>query len=465
MPEAKTRIPRLTRRGFIRAGAATAACFGLAPMLDPLNVRAARRVTPRGSADYCIFLFLDGGPSQIDTFDFKEGRYTPPDFDVRSFKGGTLQLPYGLFPRLSEKLDDLAIVRSVEAWEAAHSRAQYYLQVAHPVSPARRSEMPSLGAVIAYEMEARRRPGDFLPPYVAMNYNITSGAGIVGAGCLEPKYAPMAFNTQESRHFLLENAERERFLRRWDLLGRLEQEHATSSEGASRPLQEYRSYYGEAHSIMLAPKVREVFKLGTEERKRYGSSALGDACILGRNLIAAEAGTRYVFITHDGWDLHAKAYDKTNTPNQYTLGRELDAALSNLLTDLSRLKTREGAVLLDRTLIVCMGEFGRTVGDLTINQGRDHHRFASTSLFAGGGVNGGRIIGRTDPSGGRVIDTGWRNKRSIYIEDIAATMYSALGIDWSKEITHTPSGRAFEYLESVSGTTFLDVDEIQPLFT
>ena len=171
-----------------------------------------------------------------------------------------------------------------------------------------------------------------------------------------------------------------------------------------------------------------------------------------------------MFITHDGWDLHAKAYDKSSTPNQYTLGRELDAALSSLMTDLSRRKTRDGQVLLDRTLIVCMGEFGRTVGDLTVNKGRDHHRFASTSLFAGGGVRGGRIIGATDPSGGKVVDSGWSQKRSIYIEDIAATMYSALGIDWSKKITNTPSGRAFEYLEPVSGTTFLNVDEIAPLF-
>jgi hypothetical protein len=464
MEEAKTRIPKLTRRGFIRVGAATASCFCLSPMMDPLNVRAARKVAPRGSADYCIFLFLDGGPSQIDTFDFKEGRYTPQDFDLRTVKGGMLKLPYALFPRLSEKLDDLAIVRSVEAWEAGHSRAQYYLQVAHPVSPARRSEMPSVGTVIAYEMEARRKPGDFLPPYVAMNYNITSGAGIVGAGCLDPKYAPMAFSTQESRHFLLDDTDRERFLRRWDLLSRLEQGHPTTSAGASRPVEAFRSHYGEAHSIMMAPKVREVFKLETEERKRYGSSALGDACILGRNLIAAEAGTRYVFITHDGWDLHANAYDKKTLPNQYTLGRELDAALSSLLTDLSRRKTREGEVLLDRTFIVCMGEFGRTVGDLTVNKGRDHHRFASTSLFAGGGVKGGQIIGSTDPTGGRVVDSGWSRKRSIYIEDISATMYSALGIDWSKEITNTPSGRAFEYLESVSGTTFLNVGEIDPLF-
>lgn len=114
---------------------------------------------------------------------------------------------------------------------------------------------------------------------------------------------------------------------------------------------------------------------------------------------------------------------------------------------------------------MCMGEFGRTVGPLTVNKGRDHHRFASTTLFAGGGVKGDRIIGATDPTGGKVVDPGWGKKRSIYIEDIVATLYSTLGIDWSKKITNTPSGRAFEYLESVSGTTFLDVGEIESLFT
>ena len=112
-----------------------------------------------------------------------------------------------------------------------------------------------------------------------------------------------------------------------------------------------------------------------------------------------------------------------------------------------------------------MGEFGRTVGDLTVNKGRDHHRFASTSLFAGGGVKGGRVIGATDAAGAKVVDPGWGKKRSIYTEDVAATMYSALGIDWSKTITETPSGRAFQYLEPVSGTTFFDVAEIEPLFS
>ena len=462
----ETPVPTLTRRNFIRFGAATASCFYLLPLIRPLNVRASSRLNLRGTAEYCIFLFLNGGPSQIDTFDFKEGRWSPPDFDLRTMKGGLLTLPYGLFPRLAEKLDDLAIVRSVQAWEAAHARAQYYLQVAHPISPARRKEMPSVGAVIAYEMEARRKSSDFLPSFVSMNYGMGGCCtDIIGAGCLDAKYNPLTLDTKGKLDFIVADAERGRFDRRWDLLRKLEQEAQSVQGAASRPIEEFKSNYVGANSMMLAPQIGKILQLKEDERKSYGESALGDACILARNLIAAEAGTRYVFISHAFWDFHDNLYDKTKSSNHYTVCRELDTAFASLLNDLSQVKTRQGARLLDKTLIVCMGEFGRTVGDLTVNKGRDHHRFASTAVFAGGGVKGGRIIGATDATGGKVVDPGWNKKRSIYTEDIVATMYSTLGIDWSKKITNTPSGRAFEYLESVSGTTFLDVGEVEPLFT
>src|SRR5580692_1631364 len=93
-------VPRLTRRSFLRIGPVGVSCFYLAPMMRPRNVRAATQIKLRGTAEYCIFLFLSGGPSQIDTFDFKEGRWTPPNFDLRTVKGGLLKLPFGLFPRL-----------------------------------------------------------------------------------------------------------------------------------------------------------------------------------------------------------------------------------------------------------------------------------------------------------------------------------------------------------------------------
>jgi len=155
-------IPTLTRRNFFRAGAASVSGYWLLPLAQPLNVEAKENVTPRGGAEYCIFLFLNGGASQLDSFDIKEGKWTPPDFDVRTVKPG-IRLPYSLFPNLSGQLDHLAISRSVEAWESAHSRAQYYMQVGHPFSPARRNEMPALGAVIASELASRRKDSDWKP--------------------------------------------------------------------------------------------------------------------------------------------------------------------------------------------------------------------------------------------------------------------------------------------------------------
>lgn len=151
--------------------------------------------------------------------------------------------------------------------------------------------------------------------------------------------------------------------------------------------------------------------------------------------------------------------------NHYTLCRDLDFALAGLLDDLSETKDKHGRTLLDKTLIVCMGEFGRTPGDINPNKGRDHYRYASTSVFAGGGVKGGRVIGATDDVGGKIVKAGWHQDRSIYTEDIVATIFSALGIDYSKKIMNTPSGREFDYVEITSGTDFINPSEVSELFT
>jgi hypothetical protein len=111
-----------------------------------------------------------------------------------------------------------------------------------------------------------------------------------------------------------------------------------------------------------------------------------------------------------------------------------------------------------------MGEFGRTGGDLTVNKGRDHNRSAFTASFAGAGVKGGRAFGVTDANGVNVLKSEWEEKRSIYPEDVIVTIYSLLGIDWTKKITNTPSGRAFEYIEQQSGTDFVRFHEISNLF-
>ncbi len=450
-------IPTLTRRQLFRSGTVTASGFWLLPLLRPVNVAATENVTPMGGAECCIFLFLNGGASQLDSFDLKEGKWTPPDFDVRTVKPG-IRMPYGLFPQLCGQLDHLVIARSVEAWESAHSRAQYYMQVGHPFSPARRNEMPALGAVIASEFAAHRKDSDFLPPFVAMNFAGTPG-GLVRQGCLPYEYGPLPIEMKQGAEFVIDRTERAVFDRRWKLREALE-----GSALDTEPSQEFNSFYTSALSMMTAPGLAEAFTIPEEDRARYGASTLGDSCILARNLVRANAGTRFISISHNGWDLHADMFDPKNKRNHYGLSRELDGAFAALLTDLAKMRAKDGKTLLEKTFIVCMGEFGRTGGDLTVNRGRDHNRSAFSAAFAGAGVKGGRAFGVTDSNGVKVLQSEWNEKRSIYPEDVIVTIYSLLGIDWTKKITNTPSGRAFEYIEQQSGTDFVRFRELSNLF-
>ncbi len=192
---------------------------------------------------------------------------------------------------------------------------------------------------------------------------------------------------------------------------------------------------------MSDPRTAAILKITKEERKRYGSSITGDAAIIARNLVVADAGTHFIFLSQDDWDHHNDIYAEKH---HYQKSRTLDAALCPLIDDLAAAKRPDGTSVLDETLIVCMGEFGRTPGALTGQRnGRDHYQFAFTGLFAGGGIQGGRVIGKTDEMGAKVVEPGWHAKRSVYPEDIATTIYSALGIDWTKSIETTPSGRTF----------------------
>jgi hypothetical protein len=192
---------------------------------------------------------------------------------------------------------------------------------------------------------------------------------------------------------------------------------------------------------------------------------VGDACILARNIVQEEAGCKFILISHGGWDLHKNAYDKMAKVNQYTLCWELDSALSSLLKDLESRTDKQGRPLLAKVFVACLGEFGRTTGDLSTQKGRDHYRMASSAIFAGAGVKGGKILGTTDETGAKIIDPGWRHKRPIYPEDILVTMYSVMGIDSTKKISQTFSGRSFEYVENISPNGYVDFGEISDLFS
>src|SRR5882672_5841665 len=225
--------------------------------------------------------------------------------------------------------------------------------------------------------------------------------------------------------------------------------------------------------MIKSPQVAGMFQLKEDERKRYGATPFGDACQIARNMVAARAGARYILVNQGGWDHHGDIYGKTDVSRTedprmrgglYTNCAELDAAYAALSQDLKSMKAQDGGSLLSKTLVLAMGEFGRTPGDLTDIKGRDHWPAVRAGLFAGAGVKGGRLLGATDEQGGKIVKFDWHRNRPMYPEDVTATIYSALGIDWSKKIASTPSGRAFEYVEPMSGTTFIDSTEVKELF-
>jgi hypothetical protein len=349
----------------------------------------------------------------------------------------------------------------MEAWDSVHFRAQYYVQSAHMMNPALQKELPPMGSVVAYECATRRRATDTLPGYVAANVTL-SQAGLLGSGFLPATYTPFHIDTTTGIGAIaLDDDGRKKLLRRWELLKNFDERLRNDSSLAAKAFRDYHNHYEGAVSMMADERAARIFQIDAADQERYGKTQLGDSCILARNLVEADAGTQFVMVNHRDWDHHTRIY---NDGNHYKLCKELDVALSSLLEDLATRKRADGRTLLDETMVVCFGEFGRTPGDLSGLNGRDHYQYALTGLFAGGGVQGGRVIGKTDELGAKVTDGGWNAKRSVYMEDVATTIYSALGIDWSKKIEGAPSGRAFHYIEPFASKKMIRNQEIVPLF-
>jgi uncharacterized protein (DUF1501 family) len=192
--------------------------------------------------------------------------------------------------------------------------------------------------------------------------------------------------------------------------------------------------------LMYNSNVDKIFLLNGADQRRYGNSAFGNACLTARNLLNAKLGTRFIQITFGSWDHHAGIYGRL-----VPMATDFDSGLAALMTDL------KSNGLFDETLIVAQGEFGRSVGPLNGGQGRDHYP-QQTVLFAGAGTRGGRAIGSTDDMGAATADPGWSRGRDVRAEDIEATIYSALGIDWTKLLRDNRFGRGYEYVPSASGS-------------
>src|SRR5262249_5753873 len=161
----------------------------------------------------------------------------------------------------------------------------------------------------------------------------------------------------------------------------------------------------EAKILVDSPDVNKLFGWSADESARYGNTNFGNSLIIARNLVGARRGTRFVQVTFGGWDHHSNIYNK-NANSLYTQMKTFDPAYSALLTDLASAPGSQGGTLLDETVVVVLGEFGRTVGPLNAQGGRDHFLRMSV-VFAGGGIRGGTVIGATDDAGKDAKDFGW----------------------------------------------------------
>lgn len=437
-----------SRRQFFRIAGTGIVGSYFADVLDPRLLPAQTsnaNVSLKNTAKSCIFIFLSGAPSQVDLWDFKEGTWTPGDFAPETH--GAVRWPHGLMPKTAAHLDKLAFIRSGQAWAAVHQLGQTWAQISRNPTGATGAIAPHIGAVVALESQAKRTASDVLPGFIALN----SGS-IPTSGYLPARYAPFGVQTAATGLATLSHPDgATRFARRWDLLHQLDCCRTNGDLGKASL--DMNDFYDQSKVLMDAPGVNTLFSFDDAEHARYGATTFGDSLIVARNLVASNKGTRFVQATLNGWDHHADIYNRNAPSSLYTLSPMLDSALAALLADLAAMN------ILDETLVVLTSEFGRTVGPLNNQGGRDHYLRISTVL-AGGGVKGGRIIGKTNALGDKVEEYGWKAERDVRPEDVTATIYSALGIDYTTIRTDDPLGRGFEYVPFAADGTYLPVDEL-----
>ena len=446
--------PHFSRRCFFRHAAAGVGGFLLADEAVRGATESTGSVETKNTAKNVIFLFLRGAPSHVDTFDFKnlEG-VTPADFAPESF--GDITLPTGILGNTARVVDKLAIIRSGLAWARAHPLAQKWMQVGrNPVSASGRIA-PHIGSVVAIEKDLERRADQAFPTFIALQPR-----NLVGGGYFPVQHAPFRVNASANGLAATSHAAgREVFDRRWELL----QEMDGSLRGADSPFGAKAAgmgdLYGNAKRLMFNPAVETAFTYTPEESARYGSTGFGNAVLTARKIIEQDQGTRFIQIDSGGWDHHGTIYDPYDGNNIYTQTSQFDPAFAALIEDL------ETAGKLSETLVVVCGEFGRTPGNLSnARLGRDHY-LQMFYVFAGGGVQGGTVIGATNDTGGRgpgafTIETGWSRDRDIRPEDIEATIYSALGIEWTKIRQDDPLGRGFYYVPLAEDDVYSPVNEL-----
>lgn len=435
--------PHFSRRAFFSlAGAGLTASF-LAGRPAHAETRKQPSVTPRGTAENVIFILLTGAISHTDTFDFKmvDG-VTPTSFAPATVNG--ISWPAGLMPMMGEQLPNLALVRSVRAWALVHSLAQVWSQIGRSPAAALGDIAPNIGSIVAIEKDPLRQPNQVFPTFLALNAN-----NAVGSGYLSSRYEPFRFGTATGTG--IPNTSNSFGQSRFGTMySRLDEIDGELRKGPTPEFNSYEQFYQAARGMMYNEAVTKAFSFSSSESERFGTSQFGNACLVAKKVLEAGQGTRFIQINYGNWDHHQDIYSEDNLLG---MAPQLDKGFGTLIAEL------KGSGLLDKTLVVMAAEFGRTVGRLSDTDGRDHWPQQSV-VFAGGGVKGGRVIGKTTASGDATAESGWSRDRDVRPEDIEATIYSAMGIDWTTIRYDDPAGRGFEYVPYATEDIYGPIDEL-----
>ncbi len=406
-----------TRREFLRWSVAGTLSLALAQRA--LFAQEGERPPGGGAAEAVIVLDMAGGMSQTDTFDPKPGTASAGPLRAIKTRARGLELSE-LLPRLADRADRLAVIRSMATREGAHDRAQYLLHTGY--APSGTVHHPDLGALVA---QAKHDAALDVPAYVCVG-----GGAPVGAGFLGVAHSPFVVGDPSRPVENLgypQGVDAARFDRRRRLLEAIERKFRKDHPGAETD--GHTAVYERADRLMHSPRAA-AFDLSQEPagtRAAYGESGFGQGCLLARRLV--EVGVKAVEVRLGGWDTH-----QDNFTQNRRLAGQLDAGFAALLGDLAE------RGLLEKTLVVLLTEFGRTPG-INKDDGRDHFANGWSAVLAGGGVRGGQAIGATSADGREIA------ARPVTAQDLMASLFHALGCDATR-VNQTRAGRPIRAVDA-----------------
>jgi Protein of unknown function (DUF1501)/TAT (twin-arginine translocation) pathway signal sequence len=379
------------RRDFLRVAAATGAAAGMMSWTDAICL-SAEDLRKRGMA--CILLWMSGGPSQFETFSPKPGHENGGETKAISTAVSGIQIADSL-PKCAAAMNDIAIIRSMTSKEGSHPRATFLLH--HGYLPMGGVKFPTLGSHVAQQLGT---PGFDLPSFVRIGGR---GGDAGGAGFLGVDFDPFILQNPEAKPENTQPATRdERYARRMKMLEQVEANFG-KVEGTDL-VADHQKLIKKSSKMILSPKM-EAFDLGREPDKMhdaYGRTKFGAGCLLARRLV--EAGVTFVEVNQDGWDTHDNNFERVKTNNG-----TIDQPMAQLISDLKQ------RGMLEKTLVIWMGEFGRTPR-INARGGRDHYPRAFNVALAGGDAGGEDVT-----------------KRPVSVSDLFRTIYTTLGINADHE--------------------------------